>query len=213
MQPSTVTNPSAAAAPPLDPREQQGREFLVAGRFRKARDIFKDLCKKYRLQYLPLLIEANLGLAREMMGRGMVSEAQQVIAYLKTIAPPAALQALTGEAVSRTGNWQDVLAAVLPALANPAAEVPMSERLRLADQAVLAFQVVPADGSAGPVVAAELHAIHESLQSVCRQHYDQALEAIRSLIHESAAAIKERNWALLDPKNDTMSDLLFYLED
>ena len=36
---------------------------------------------------------------------------------------------------------------------------------------------------------------------------------IRDLIHQSAAAIKEGNWATLSAKNDALSDLIFYLED
>ncbi len=36
---------------------------------------------------------------------------------------------------------------------------------------------------------------------------------IRELIHQSAEAIKERDWALLAESNKTLSDLLFYMED
>lgn len=76
---------------PLKPAElaleQSGLEFLRNGKFRKARDAFKSLSKSQPSNALPLLIEANLGLAREMMSKGLVSEANQVLAYLKTIAP------------------------------------------------------------------------------------------------------------------------------
>jgi len=36
---------------------------------------------------------------------------------------------------------------------------------------------------------------------------------IRELVHQSAVAIKERDWTTLAAKNDALSDLLFYLED
>ncbi|MGH7946827.1 MAG: Hsp70 family protein, partial [Opitutaceae bacterium] len=36
---------------------------------------------------------------------------------------------------------------------------------------------------------------------------------IRELIHHSAVAIKESDWAVLSEKNDALSDLIFYLED
>ena len=65
----------SAATPVLDPLEKQAREYLAAGRWRKARDEFKVLVKKDRVRFLPLLIEANMGLAREMLGKGLVSEA------------------------------------------------------------------------------------------------------------------------------------------
>jgi molecular chaperone DnaK len=38
-------------------------------------------------------------------------------------------------------------------------------------------------------------------------------DEIRDLIHQSAAAIKEGDWATLAAKNDALSDLVFYLED
>ncbi len=41
---------------------------------------------------------------------------------------------------------------------------------------------------------------------------DDASE-IRDLIHQSAAAITEGDWATLSAKNDALSDLIFYLED
>ena len=38
-------------------------------------------------------------------------------------------------------------------------------------------------------------------------------EEIRQLIHETAQAIKDSDWGKLAEKNDTLSDLVFYLED
>ena len=84
-QVSSASLPSATVA--VDPQEQRARSFFAAGKFRKAREEFKLLCKRDRPRYLPLLIEANLGLVEEMLAKGQNSEAQQVIAYLKTIAP------------------------------------------------------------------------------------------------------------------------------
>jgi molecular chaperone DnaK len=42
---------------------------------------------------------------------------------------------------------------------------------------------------------------------------DDDSEEIRNLLHASSQAIKERDWTTLGAKNDTLSDLLFYLED
>ena len=52
---------------------------MQAGRYRKARDDFKTLCKKDRGRYLPLLIEANVRLARQMLDTGFPDNARQVI--------------------------------------------------------------------------------------------------------------------------------------
>ncbi len=74
-------SPTSAVQAGVAAQEQRGREFLAARKFRKARDEFKLLCKVDRAKYLPLLIQANQGLVRDMLSKGMVSEAQQVVAY------------------------------------------------------------------------------------------------------------------------------------
>src|SRR5436190_22864334 len=99
----------AGAAPVLDPLEKQAREYLAARRWRKARDEFKLLVKKDRAKFLPLLIEANVGLVQEMLGKGLVSEAQQVVAYLKTIAPPEVMKSLELQMASKSGSALEVL--------------------------------------------------------------------------------------------------------
>ena len=42
---------------------------------------------------------------------------------------------------------------------------------------------------------------------------DEDAEEIRALIHQSSEAIANRNWTALGEANDTLSDLIFYLED
>lgn len=70
---------------PMATDERRIRELLKEGRWRKARDEIKPLLKAERVRFLPLLFEANVGLAREMIGKGLISEARQVVAYLKRI--------------------------------------------------------------------------------------------------------------------------------
>ncbi|MEI7924470.1 MAG: hypothetical protein WCJ40_21390, partial [Planctomycetota bacterium] len=88
-KPDNKNTPSAMSS-----QERVARDLLASGRFRKARDEFKVLCKADRQKYLPLLVEANVGLAREMLGKNMVEEARQVLVYLKTIARPEQLRVL-----------------------------------------------------------------------------------------------------------------------
>lgn len=63
-------------------------------RWRKARDLAKDLCRKNRSRYLPLLIAANQGLAQEMIGKGLLKDAETVVQYLATIAPAESIAEL-----------------------------------------------------------------------------------------------------------------------
>jgi hypothetical protein len=45
------------------------------------------------------------------------------------------------------------------------------------------------------------------------QHKWRNAEEIRQLIHQSAVAVTEGNWSTLQEKYESLSDLLFYLED
>ena len=155
------------------------REYLAQGRFRKARDEFKVLCKADRPRFLPLLIEANLGLAREMLGKGMVAEAQQVVAYLKTIASREQVFALElevnpGAAASGQAN---VIAEILGMLARPLPAT--AEWQRLADRAVLAFEPLANPAPEVAALARELEAIVSALRAVSERQFERALDMVR----------------------------------
>ena len=80
-----------------DPAATQTLVWMREGRWRKARDAVKELVKRERERYLPLLIEANVGLTREMFGKGLLKEATTVVEYLATIAPASLVAGLRAE--------------------------------------------------------------------------------------------------------------------
>jgi tetratricopeptide (TPR) repeat protein len=165
--------------------EQRVRDFLAAGRYRKARDEIKPLCKIDRAKYLPLLIQANQGLAKEMLAKGQVSEAEQVIAYLKTIASPAELRALEVEMAVKSNEPAKVMAGSLPLLADPTASLAEPERRRLADHLVLTFQSPQTNDPGTAQLVAEIESVQAALQAVANQQFDQAQELLRALPHRS----------------------------
>ena len=115
--------------------EQTGLEFLRIGKFRKARDAFKSLNKLHPSRALPLLIEANLGLANEMMSKGLVSEANQVLAYLKTIAPASCDLTLTAVPIDVS---RDAWSAMVPLAAQRLATATEPDgAIRAADEMIL----------------------------------------------------------------------------
>ena len=172
---------------PTASAEQRAREFLAAGKFRKARDEFKLLCKQDRAKYLPLLIQANLGLAREMLAHGLASDAQQVLAYLKTIATPADLAGLELETAARVGQFTAVLPQALATLANPPPSLTATAKLQLADQVILAFEPFPTDAITAALVA-DAQAVQDALQAVATGQFDQAADRVRPIPHGSAFA-------------------------
>ena len=166
--------------------EGQAREHLAAGRWRKAREDYKLLCKTDRSKYLPLLIEANVGLAREMLARGLTSDAQQVVAYLKTFAPAEVMKGIELQLAASSGDTAQLLPAAVALLAGRAAALPAEERLRWADQLVVAFAPVPAQTPAETQLAAEVRAVHEALEAISAGQPGRALEAVRPLARDSA---------------------------
>ena len=54
-------------AVPADVMERECHGFIEGRKFRKARDVAKQLCKRDQDRYLPLLIQANRGLAEDML--------------------------------------------------------------------------------------------------------------------------------------------------
>ncbi len=181
----TAQNKLAPTAEQMGAAERRAREFLVAGRFRKARDEIKLLCKIDRPKYLPLLIEANQGLAREMLAKGQVSEAQQVIAYLRTIASPADVRAVELEIAVKSNDAKTVLSGALPLLADPSTPLPESEKRRLAEHLLLTFQPIPVDDPRNAPLAAEIQAVSQALEAVSSGQFERALELFRPVPHGS----------------------------
>ena len=173
-----------AGTPDAAAIEQRARDYLAAGRFRKARDEVKPLVKIDRAKYLPLLIEANKKLARELLGKGQVSEAEQVIAYLKTIASTAELGALELDAAAKSGKPNAILSSTLPMLAKTDSALPEEEKRRLADHLVLAFESVEAEAANYPQLA-EVRAVHEALEAVALANFERAQELLRPVPQSS----------------------------
>jgi tetratricopeptide (TPR) repeat protein len=179
---------------------------LAEGRWRKARDLAKDLCKKDRVRYLPLLIEANVGLARELLGKGLVKDAETVVAYLKTIAPAEVVAALEKElaappvvaagsaesAPARAGSvqvhfltlWPDVLTT---AGALVAGKPVKSRDWAAVDAAVTCYQTPPAAeaGSLAERVKAELALVHEAVAATGDGRWEDAQRLLRGLERQS----------------------------
>ena len=178
-------SPTSAGSPASDPLATVVRAHLAAGRWRKARDEAKFLCKRDRPRYLPLLIEANIGLARDMITRGQVPEAEQVLAYLRSIAPPSALEAVETDLACARGDANVLRDRALLTLSGPGAGRSEAERIQVADQAVLAFEPFNAKQNATPALVAELQAVHQALESLCARRFEEALDRIRPLPRDS----------------------------
>ena len=186
-------NPPTALPPSVVAAEQRAREFLAQTKWRKARDELKPLVKIDRARYLPLIIQANLGLVRELMAKGQVADAQPILAYLATIAPTEQLRAVELEMAGKTGNQADILPRCLAALCDASNQLPPSERCSLADQAILTFQEVPeATDPAHVRLAAEVRTVQEALLAISMQQWERGTEVLRGIPHRSVFS----HWAM-----------------
>ncbi|WP_050024378.1 hypothetical protein [Verrucomicrobium sp. BvORR034] len=111
--------PAAPSNSPAPSATDKVRSLLSAKQWRKARDEAKQGCKADKATFLPLLIEANTGLALEMISKKQISEAEQVISYLATIAPKEIVDLLKKEIVAQ----KESLAGATPAPPQASASV------------------------------------------------------------------------------------------
>ena len=162
-------------------------------KWRKARDAAKDLCRKDKARYLPLLVAANAGLACEMLDRGLDEDAAAVISYLKTIAPPGVAAGLETKqiesrattVIKRGGTGQhEALWQALDRAASLLDEggEPSPGALRAADFLVTVTSPPP---DPGRPVAVELLAVREAMEATGAGQWDLAREKLQGLPRRS----------------------------
>lgn len=173
---------ASAAKVPVESLEAKAFAELANGRFRRAREAFKQLVKQEGDRFLPGLIQANAGLAAEMIGRGKLSEAEQVFAYLKTIAPPETLAVLEIPLALAGEEWGKVTRLAAAALDAGQADAAAGSVL-LSDALVLAGNVpaaVPGEDQAQDW-RDDLRRILESLRSVSEGLLQETGELLRPI--------------------------------
>ncbi len=166
---------------------------MAAARFRKARDTYKILCKQDRQKYLPELIQANRRLAEQLMENGLVSEAEQVLAYLKTIAPPLTVGVTDICFALKKQDWKTAQDGALQ-LWDKRSEVQSGrDRAVVADALVLAFPELHKDSEPVFSESSDLEAILGALRSVSEERWEKAQELLRSIPRSSLFA----DWKIL----------------
>ncbi len=185
-------NPMTASSPRSSPSsvllETQARADLAAGRWRKAREAFKDLSKRDRAAFQPLLVEANVGLARAMLEKDLISDAREVLPYLRTIASPRTITALEAEIAAREARSARGASDPVALLAD--GTLAPDDQRRVADQLVAAFEnrSMTAASPARAQVMADLQAIQKAVEAICLGDQERALEYVRPLKRDSAFA-------------------------
>lgn len=172
-------------------------QALAAGKWRKARDFAKELCKKDRPRYQALLIEANVGLARDLIARGLLSDAEPVLLHLKTIAPPELVAALEKDLAAPSGPMPQgqpgegsgaAIVLLWPELLRIARRVEAGETLT--DTEIITIDDVVTSYAPGPSgtddvlsvrLGAELLALHSACAASAEARWEEASEVLRAL--------------------------------
>lgn len=172
-----------------DPEAAKVLGFLDAGQWRKARDSAKELCKKDRGRYLDLLVRANVGLAREMLAKGLLKEAETVVAYLETFAPAETMAVLRVELAAPTGKRQ------VAALADASGAEWWAAALRMDKIMASAGTVSPADQAAVDLLVTDAYEPYEA----ANEEQVSRLAAELKVVRTACAATGEGRWE--DAKN------------
>ena len=177
-----------------------------------ARDAAKELCKKERARYLPLLIHANRRLAIDLIGKGLLNDARPVLDHLRSYAPAevmAGLDALFNSAlatqtaatarVPKDGPAPETFVTGLRELARIGDKIkngfqPTPHEIHFADEFALRFESVP-EGADTPSLhpcIGELRAFHAAVEAAGSWNWEALTEALRGI----SALSPLRHWKL-----------------
>lgn len=161
---------------------QKAGEAFAAGKYRKAKDLYKDLCKHDRNKYLPLLINSYEELAKELMKKGQTTEAKTVIDYVKTLDPDKSFSSIETQInIKKSNDSATTVDNFVQFIIDDFGNMDKEEVLKASDLLVTSFKDFPLLMEKRPDIHADLTAITNALTFICDSKYDETLESIRSL--------------------------------
>ncbi|MEI6125511.1 MAG: hypothetical protein WCQ99_03055 [Pseudomonadota bacterium] len=161
--------------------EEKAHADMLQLNFRRAKDWLKELCKRCRDKYQPLLIECYQKQAHYLLDKGQSIDAQIILGHIRNLtggAMPPGAQALSP---AQTGDYAATAQAYVDRLCSAEAPLAQPERSRAAHALVLAFEGVPLLQARDAHLHQELSAIHHALQNVCARQFSEALDAVRGI--------------------------------
>ncbi len=166
-----------------DTPEKQARELLAKGKFRQAKDAFKDLCKTDKVKYLPELIQSYQGLANQMIQNGQSADAAQIIENIKALSSGGGSGAVSLEiAIAMKKKDYEAIARIYEKHLSQKKDMSvLLEIPTVADALVVAFQEFPALKTASPEVHGELIAVQQALADVSGEKYDDAWGKVKGI--------------------------------
>ena len=161
--------------------EIPARELLAKGKFRKAKDAFKELHKIDKIKYLPELLQCYHGMANQMIQNGQLSDAAQIIENIRAISRDGGEVSLEIKIAMKRKDYETI-ARIYGRLVSQKKDVSgIREMSTVADALVVAFQELPALKTTCPEVHGELIAVQQALEDVAVERYDNAWGRVKGI--------------------------------
>lgn len=162
----------------LEALEARAREALEAGKYRRAKDDFKELCRHDKSKYLPDLLEAYEKLALEMAEKGRAREPESLVEQIEALTGAPASSLLRMRLSLLQEDFATAAAAAMACLQK--GDGAGDEDVQTADAMVLGFCEIPSEEGSS-ILSLELAAVHKALERVTGEQYDEALAELKSV--------------------------------
>ncbi len=161
--------------------EKQAREDLANKRFKHARNGFSQLCKLDGDKYSQELTESNFGLARNLLKKGQLQEADVVIANIKILTGDESEGVLDVLAAFKKGDY-DTACRMLANLISQEGNIPNIKKTpEVADAFILAFEDFPQLKISCPGIYEDIIAIQHALKDISAERFEDAWAGVKKV--------------------------------
>ena len=161
--------------------------YLEKSSFRKAKDIYKKLCKQDREKYLPKLVESYEGLMKQMLECGQIKEAKVIMEHILEHNPHANYDINAVLIDLKCQDYKEATTKITGLICSD--NLPTDQSNMAADVLVLNFEIpdnLPLE------ISDELRLIYETLEAICNEDCEKS-NLLRGISRKSIF----KSWKLL----------------
>ena len=177
---------------PTEVLDQKARLDLEQKNYRRAKDWLKELYKRDREQYLPMLVECYRFLATQMIERGQTAEAKTVLDQIRTLSGGESDLASETLLALKSGDFSTAARVFVDTYSRQKNALSQRNASIAADALVMAFEDFPQLKMHNPELLNELTAIQGALKKVCNEQFTEAIDELKNVSYHSLFS----NWKL-----------------
>ena len=161
--------------------EKKARTDLESGRYRKAKDGFKELYALNKEKYLTPLLDCYKGMVRQMVENGQTEEAKIVLEHIKTLVPNFDADSLSTQIKIKKSDNDTAVIEYINCIVQKKNDLRKEEFVKAADLMVTAFCDFPVLEAERPELNNELCAVKKAMEQISEEKFDDALESVRNI--------------------------------